>query len=232
MKATTEHCIDTLSVRASLQKFLFENALCKESTAMGIWYINVGLEILSLEGKCLLWLNNSHLHVVSCVTRVASLNLGASSTCETFPLTSSTFLAAVSALFAEVKDNAKSRTFNSTQLTSPCLQPRGYLLQQSHVIGKLQPPLLTNPLYYLYCKMSLSGNSNTNARVEVRVPSQHMMTNLTNLTYGLIQYSLREFSLCSSHVIPCHSALSCCGLLFPLGIYSALGPCSSYLYCI
>lgn len=89
-------------------------------------------------------------------------------------------------------------------------------------IGKLQPPSLMNPLYYLYCKMSLSGNSNTNARVEVRVPSQHMMTNLTNLRYGLIQYSLGAFSLCSSHLIPCHSALSCCSLLFPLGIYSAL----------
>ena len=71
MKATTEHRMDTQLARASLQKFLVENSIREESIAEGIWYIDVGLELSSLEGKCLLWRTNSHSQIVRRVTGVS-----------------------------------------------------------------------------------------------------------------------------------------------------------------
>jgi len=205
MKATTEHHMDPQSARASLHEFLFENSIPEASTQEGIWYIDVGLEISSVEGMCLLWRTDSHSHVVQRVTGISEQHairiteLGS----QQYARDLSSHLLDVSGCritpgrqgegefevsYLQMYSTDKSLTYN----------PEGIYFSKAmlcvEAIGKVQPPSFTESLYHLYRNASLSRNSNAKARVEVRVPIQHATTVLNNLTYGLIQRSLVAFT--------------------------------------
>ena len=205
MKATTEHHMDTRSATAALKAFLFESSIPERSMAMGIWYIDVGLEISSLEGMCLLWRTDSHSHVVGHVTGISEhhanriTELGSQqyardlsshlldvSGCRITPGRQGEGQYEVS--YLQMYSTDKSLTYN----------PEGIYFSKAmlcvEAIGKLQPPSFTKSLYDLYRNASLSGNSSASARVEVRVPIRHATTALTNLTYELVQRSLVAFS--------------------------------------
>jgi hypothetical protein len=227
-KATTEHRMDTPSAGDALSAFLFENSIPERYTEEGIWYIDVGLEISSLEGKCLLWRTDSHSHVVRRVTGVSEQHanriteLGS----QQYARDLSSHLLDVSGcritpgrrgegqfevLYLQLYSTDKSLTYN----------PEGIYFSKAmycvEAIGKVQPPSFTESLYHVYRNASLSQKSNANARVEVRVPIQHATTALTNLSYGLVQQSLLAFSNESWWCVPS------CFLFFKSDINTSIG---------
>lgn len=205
MKATTGHDLNVFSANNALREFLEENSISEECTREGIWYIDVGLEVSSVEGMCLLWRTDSHPHVVKHVTGISEqhanriTDLGSQqyardlsshlldvSGCRITPGRQGEGRFQVS--YLQLYSTDKSLTYN----------PEGIYFSKAmscdEAIGKVQPPSFTTALFHLYRNASLSNNSNSNARVEVRVPLEHATAALIDFSDELIQRSLVAFT--------------------------------------
>ena len=205
MKAATGHDMDIQSARNTLQDFLQENSIVEEYTEEGLWYIDVGLEIRSLEGMCLLWRTDSHPHVVKHVTRLSeqhatritnpgsqqyardlSSHLLDVSGCRITPGRQGEGCFHVS--YLQLYSTDKSLTYN----------PEGIHFSKAmscaDAIGRDQPPSFTSSLFQLYRNAALHNNSNANARLEVRVPLRWATSVLLDFSPQLIQDSLVAFS--------------------------------------
>lgn len=203
VKHSTQHCCDPEAAELSLEYLLYMVSLSPAAIEQGEWWVDVGLELLNEDEKCLQWGTSSHSSIVrhvleisqSDATRITTLgsskysrdiasHLMAVSGCRIVPGTQAR--GPYEAAYFQMYTTDKAITYN------PEGRHHGKALTLAEAMGDTQPVPFIEGLDALF--RSARTKNASNARVEVRVPYEHASSILINPDMDIFRTSLLAFT--------------------------------------
>ncbi len=202
-KHGTSHGLRAENARQALGRYLSENHIPRHATAIGKWWIDVGLEFHSDFGHCLQWRTDCHRHVyhhissvdVENATRVTSLgsskygrdmasHLPLVSGCRVEP--GARAAGCHELQYFQLYTTDKALTYN------PEGRNHGKTMESIQALGSTHPTPFGDSLFQVYTEAIMSNASH--ARLEVRVPYQHALDVLLFFPTRLMRNSLLSFT--------------------------------------
>lgn len=202
-KHSTQHSKDQESAQLALQEFLLEADIPTSAISEGEWWIDVGVEINSLDSMCLQWRTSSHFHIAREVLVIPSEHASriTSITSSKYSKDLVSHLAGVSGCRIEPGVQAEGRfeakyfqmyTTDKAITYHPDGITHGKSIKIEQAMGVEQPPKFIEGLLDVYSNAVEKNFSN--ARVEVRVPLRHATTALIRLSEEVVREALLAFS--------------------------------------
>ncbi|KAF8871326.1 hypothetical protein BD779DRAFT_1478302 [Infundibulicybe gibba] len=201
-KHSTQHAITAASAEFAYEEFLETSQIARDEFRTGAWWIDVGVEVASQERACLQWSTTSHYHMVKAVlgidddnadriTKIGSSkyardlvsHLTAVSGCRIEP--GSRAQGPLSAAYFQMYTTDKALTY------APEKHHHGKAITIEMAMGGKHTCDFILGLYNVY--RNSSNENSSNARVEVRVPTDQAKTALRYLTPDVVRESLLAF---------------------------------------
>lgn len=206
VKHSSQHSLTQDSAKESLVDFLRENQLLNHDfsrlTASSRWWIDVGVEIASTDQRCLAWRTDSHRHIVHALLGIDRQNADriTSPGSSQYARDPTSHLTAVSG--CRVTPGPRARGSYDLQYLQLYTTDKALIYRPDQGrFGKFITPAdilkgkgiaYAENLYTLY--RNAIDNNYSLARVEVRVPLDHGLSVLLDISDDLIRDSLLSFS--------------------------------------
>jgi hypothetical protein len=200
IKQGTQHSMTREAAQSVLSETLREARIADRAVERGSWWVDVGLEFFSKKEECLQWMTVSHHEVVQNVLQIDPhhairiTKLGSSK----YSRDISSHLPAVSGCRIEPGQRARG-PFKAAYLQlyttdkSVTYHPRGrHHAKQISVRKAMDDPM---PYVQDLCRTyeEASGETSSNARVEVRVPFDSATEVLIDINYTTFRKSMLSF---------------------------------------
>lgn len=204
IKHTTQHVLNGVAAHLTLTEVLKEAKISLETTLLGSWWVDVGIEFCNMEGECLQWMTASHRRVVE-----DALQISASAATRITTLGSSKYsrdlashLSGVSGCRIEPGLRAEGpyqvaylQLYTTDKSVTYQIQGRSHAKEATigEIMGAEQPAKFVKDLYSAYTEAAKHIRSN--ARMEVRVPIRFASEVLVYIDNTTIKESILSFPM-------------------------------------